>query len=376
MNDKWQSGDYKFMSQEKQINSRKTMPPHVRNSKSARSEVSLPDLCNFGLVLRVLLLTVAASALLALEDAYLWQAWSVSFFKTIGIAAPTALLWIVVMCALGKRLRQEPPWARYLSAALVAALAVLTLLTLFPVIRAGELPPSLLQSVSLSIFCAVLGAAALHYFELRARAFSPALASAKLQALQSRIRPHFLFNSLNTAAALARTDPERTERLLEDLSDVFRAALRVGTTLVPLQEEIELAQQYAAIEQLRLGDRLRIEWKIAQLPQSARVPSLLLQPLLENAVHHGIEPVAEPGDVQVRISTFGRELRIEVENSYVPETRSKGSGIALANIKERLNLLYDLEAQMRTGGDGKRFRVYIKLPIHPDSQVSTGSGKK
>jgi two-component system sensor histidine kinase AlgZ len=143
-----------------------------------------------------------------------------------------------------------------------------------------------------------------------------------------------------------------------------------------LQEEIELAQQYAAIEQLRLGDRLRIEWKIAQLPQSARVPSLLLQPLLENAVHHGIEPVAEPGDVQVRISTFGRELRIEVENSYVPETRSKGSGIALANIKERLNLLYDLEAQMRTGGDGKRFRVYIKLPIHPDSQVSTGSGKK
>ncbi len=347
----------------------------VRYSQNARPEVPLPDLCNFGLVLRILLLTVAVSGLLALEDAHIWQSWLMSFLKVIGIAAPTTLLWIVVMCALGKRLRQQPSWVRYLSAALVAALAVLALLTLFPVIRVNEPLPSLLQSVSLSTFCAVLGAAALHYFELRAQAFSPALVSAKLQALQSRIRPHFLFNSLNTAAALARTNPERTEQLLEDLSDVFRAALREGTSLVSLQEEIQLAQQYAAIEQLRLGDRLHIEWKLAQLPLSARVPALLLQPLLENAVYHGIEPVAEQGDVQVRISTFGRELRIVVENSYDPETSSKGSGIALANIRERLNLLYDLEAQMRIGGDGKRFRVYIKLPIPLDSQSSPGSGK-
>jgi two-component system sensor histidine kinase AlgZ len=366
-------GDYKFMSQEKQGNSGKLM---ARTGQSTRLEVPMPDLCNFGLVLRTLLLTVAVSALLALPDASVWHVWSVSFFRIIGIAAPTAVFWIVTMCALGKRLRQEPAWARYLSAGLVAALPALALLTLFSVIRVTEPPLSMLQILSLSTLCAVLGATALHYFELRARAFSPALASARLQALQSRIRPHFLFNSLNTAAALARIDPARTERLLEDLSDVFRAALREGTTLVPLIDEIVLAKQYAAIEQLRLGSRLQIHWRIGKVPQSARVPSLLLQPLLENAVHHGIEPVAEPGDVQVRIATFGRELRIKVENSYASGTGSKGSGIALANIRERLNLLYDLEAQMRTGGDGKRFRVYIKLPLNPSSAISSGPGKK
>jgi two-component system sensor histidine kinase AlgZ len=335
----------------------------------------MPDFCNFGLVLRTLLLTLAVSALLALQEASSWHSWAPGFFNAISIAAPACLFWIVTMCGLGKRLRREPAWMRYLSAALLAALPVLILFTLFSTIRIQESPVTLLRILVLSIFCALLGATALHYFELRARAFSPALASAKLQALQSRIRPHFLFNSLNTAAALARSDPTRTERLLEDLSDVFRAALREGTLLVPLQEEIGLARQYAAIEQLRLGDRLHIDWKIGQLPQSARVPSLLLQPLLENAVHHGIEPVAEPGDVQVRISTFGRELRIEIENSYDPGTRTKGSGIALANIRERLNLLYDLEAQMRTGADAKRFRVYVKLPMHPGPDSTLGGGK-
>jgi two-component system sensor histidine kinase AlgZ len=364
------------MSREKPMNSRKMMPLSARMNKSTRAEVPIPDLCNFGLVLRTLLLTVAVSALLALQEANVWHTWLASFFNTISLAAPTVLFWIVAMCSLGKRLRQEPGWARYLSAGLVAALPALAVATLLSVLGATQSSVSLLEVMALTTGSAVLGAAAWHYFELRARAFSPALASAKLQALQSRIRPHFLFNSLNTAAALARTDPARTERLLEDLSDVFRAALREGTLLVPLQEEIELAQQYAAIEQLRLGNRLHIDWKISPLLHSARVPSLLLQPLLENAVHHGIEPVPEPGDVLVRISSFGRELRIEVENSYVPGSGVSGSGIALTNIRERLTLLYDLEAQMRAAGDGKRFRVYIKLPIHPAAQLSPSFAKK
>lgn len=354
------------MTQEKNVRTRVV----ARAGSAVRRELTpLPDLCNFGLVLRTLFLTIVVCALWALQDAQTLASWPASFLKMIGIAAPTTLIWIVAMCSLRERLRNEPSWARYVGAGLVAVLPALLLLTIAAGLRSAENPLSFMQIIVWSGACGVWGVAAWHYFELRARAFSPALANAKLQALQSRIRPHFLFNSLNTAASLVRSDPVRAERLLEDLSDVFRAALREGTVLVPLQQEILLAQQYAAIEQLRLGERLIIEWKIGVLPHSARVPALLLQPLLENAIHHGIEPVTKPGDLQVRISCFGRELRIEVENSYLPQASDSGSGIALDNIRERLALLYDLEAQMRAGGDGQRFRVYIKLPVQPVSPL-------
>ena len=134
---------------------------------------------------------------------------------------------------------------------------------------------------------------------------------------------------------------------------------------MPLQDEIALAKQYLAIEQLRLGERLQVEWKLGDLPARIQVPSLLLQPLLENAVHHGIEPLVEVGQIKIRISVFGRELRIEVENSYQPAASEHGAGIALNNVRERLLLLYDLEAQLRASGDGSRFRVYIKMPVQP-----------
>ena len=138
------------------------------------------------------------------------------------------------------------------------------------------------------------------------KAYSPALAEARLQALQARIRPHFLFNSLNAVLALIRRDPKRAERTLEDLADLFRSAdVGRARSFVRLADEIALLERYAAIEQLRLGERLRITWELDAAPSDALLPPLVLQPLLENAVYHGVEPGTEPGDVLVRIERRG-----------------------------------------------------------------------
>ena len=147
--------------------------------------------------------------------------------------------------------------------------------------------------------------AVLAYLRLHTKAYSPALAEARLQALQARIRPHFLFNSLNAVLSLIRRDPKRAERTLEDLADLFRALMSDGRSLVRLADEISLIERYAAIEQLRLGERLRMSWDLDNAPVDAMLPPLVLQPLLENAVYHGVEPGTGIGDVLVRIERRG-----------------------------------------------------------------------
>lgn len=320
------------------------------------------------MVLRVLLLCFALAALVALLKADTVRNWLHEFIIVAALAAPAGVLWIISVCAARARLYQQSQAKRLLSAGLIAALAVLALVSLILLINLNRFTFTVSQVIFWALSAGLVGAGVMHYFELRLKAFSPVLTQAKLQALQSRIRPHFLFNSLNTAASLVRIDPLRAEHLLEDLADVFRAALRDAALLVPLQNEIELAKQYLAIEQLRLGERLQVEWKIGDLPARIQVPSLLLQPLLENAVHHGIEPLTEAGKIKIRISVFARELRIEVENSYQAGASEHGTGIALNNVRERLSLIYDLEAQLRASGDGSYFRVYIKMPVQPATQ--------
>ena len=158
----------------------------------------------------------------------------------------------------------------------------------------------------------------LAYLALHLRAYSPALAEARLQALQARIRPHFLFNSLNAVLALIRSDPRRAERTLEDLADLFRALMSDGRSLVRLADEISLVERYAAIEQLRLGERLRMSWDLDQAPVDALLPPLVLQPLLENAVYHGVEPGTGIGDVLVRIERRGDRVHVLDRESVAP----------------------------------------------------------
>jgi two-component system sensor histidine kinase AlgZ len=206
------------------------------------------------------------------------------------------------------------------------------------------------------------------YFDLRGRALSPALTEARLQALQARIRPHFLFNSINAVLSLMRQDPRRAEQVIEDLAEMFRVLMADNRQLTPFAQEIELAKQYLNIEQLRLGDRLRVEWDIADFPGEALIPPLVLQPLLENAVYHGIEPRVEPGLITIRLRLEGDRARVVLRNPYRPENdHHSGNRMALANIRERLALHFDAEASIKTVAGEGTYEVQIVMPY-----VTTG----
>ena len=221
--------------------------------------------------------------------------------------------------------------------------------------------------VSRASIAAVAAWAVVEYFRLRARAYSPSFAEARLQALQARIRPHFLFNSLNTVLGLMRGDPRRAEATLENLADLFRVFMRDARELVALDDEVVTCKEYLAIEQLRLGERLKVVWQLDDMPGDALLPSLLLQPLIENAVHHGIEPSSEEGTISITVGRSGDRVKVEILNPIPAATQSRpGNQMALSNVRERLMLLYDIEADLKTAAEGDRFRLQLEFPYRKE----------
>ncbi|HXY75497.1 MAG TPA: sensor histidine kinase [Steroidobacteraceae bacterium] len=190
-------------------------------------------------------------------------------------------------------------------------------------------------------------------------------AAARVHALQARIRPHFLFNSMNTIAALTRSNPPRAEEAVQDLADLFRASLSEKRDTITLAEELEVARTYQRMEQLRLGSRLRVEWKTDALPADALVPGLMIQPLLENAIYHGIEPRAEGGTVTISGEVSAGLVTIVVRNPLEPATGAEreGNRLALANIRERLSLLYGERALIKSGRFDGEFIVTLRFPL-------------
>jgi two-component system sensor histidine kinase AlgZ len=189
-----------------------------------------------------------------------------------------------------------------------------------------------------------------------------------LQALQTRIRPHFLFNSINAVLGIVRSEPKRAEAALEDMADLFRMAMSDNRELVALQREIELSRRYLALEQLRLGARLKVDWQIGEVPNDALIPPLMLQPLLENAVYHGIEPMQDGGEIVIRLYRSGKELHLDVYNPCQAQgTRHNGNKMALLNIRERLALQFDLEAEYRVETGAGYYRVHIVIPYIEES---------
>jgi two-component system sensor histidine kinase AlgZ len=188
---------------------------------------------------------------------------------------------------------------------------------------------------------------------------------ARVQALQARIRPHFLFNSLNTIASLTATNPAQAEDAVEDLADLFRITMRDSGGRISLAREIEIAKRYLHIESLRLGDRLQVEWNLDAIPEVA-VPALILQPLLENAVYHGVEPMSSGGRIRVGILQRGKRLLMEVENP-VPSNRTfshhRGNRVAHENIRERLRLAFGRAARLETDDRGTSYRASVHLPV-------------
>lgn len=188
-------------------------------------------------------------------------------------------------------------------------------------------------------------------------------ARARVHALQARIRPHFLFNSMNTIASLTRTNPARAEAAVQDLSDLFRANLSEKRNTITLAEEMEVVRTYQRIEQLRLGERLNVEWEVAALPAAALVPGLLLQPLLENAIYHGIEPQPEGGTVGVSGELTAGLITIVVRNRVTERGSDReGNKLALANIRERLSLMYGERALVKAGRFGDEYIVTLRFP--------------
>ncbi|MFT3906537.1 MAG: sensor histidine kinase [Steroidobacteraceae bacterium] len=213
---------------------------------------------------------------------------------------------------------------------------------------------------------AIVGALALRYFYVSSewRRNVVMQARARIHALQARIRPHFLFNSMNTIAALTRSDPAKAEEAVQDLADLFRANLNEQRAVISLAEELEVAQIYERIEALRLGSRLHVDWRIDGLPLDIQVPSLMVQPLLENAIYHGIEPQHEGGTVRVDALLENDTVYMTVRNPLPPlsEPGRSGHQMALANIRERLELMYPDRASVSAGREHDEYVVRLCFP--------------
>ncbi len=324
-------------------------------------QVELPNFCHLGVSLRIALTVEAVlMAGVAARVADVQQFWE-AFVELSALAQPALLLTLLALCAAGGWLRRQP-YRQGVGFTLILGSLVPLLATLWlsPVMQgAYGVSPG-----GAALLGFLLSAGLLSYFNLRSRALSPAITEARLQALQARIRPHFLFNSLNAVLSLVRSDPRRAEHALENMADLFRALMSNASQLTPLEDEVALTRAYLELEQLRLGDRLQVVWHTQKMPADALIPPLVIQPLVENAVYHGIEPQPAGGEISLNIYRSSDKVHIVVRNPIAAESgHHKGNRIALANIRERLLLHFDLDAQLKLEPMGAVYQVHIVIPF-------------
>ena len=335
---------------------------------SSSSALLLPAFCRGPVILRALVLAQAVAIVLAFAPGVTDDPWLrlgfVSLFVQWIMLTTSALL-----CILRAQLNSLP--GPRLGIAVMAILLVVT--ASVSLVSHAVLAESLwFNPLSSGRFLAqnlllalIVGLMAIQFFMLHTERHQriTAQSRAELVALQARIQPHFLFNSLNTVAELTQQDANAAEQALLDLAALFRAALHAGdnSTLVA---ELKLAQQYVALEQWRLGERLQVNWQLPAVVPDIAVPALLLQPLLENAIRHGIEPSAAGGHVDVSVTQHSKQIVILVVNPLsgeVPEV--KGNGIALDNIRQRLALQFDSSASFSCAAVNGQYRVKLVLPL-------------
>lgn len=341
-------------------------------------EFYLPDFCEARAVLAVVLIAALLGFVLALARQSVHGAFWTDLARISAYLLWTGLLCAAVLCKArswlaGRSLRAASLLALGLMVGTVVVVSeVVYWFGLLWAARLGvtsELFPSGHWSFLLPnlLIATVVGALALRYFFVASewRRSVELEARSRIHALQARIRPHFLFNSMNTIAALTRSDPARAEEAIEDLADLFRVSLTEARTHISLREELEVARIYQRIEQLRLGDRLVVRWQVGDLPVRAMVPSLLLQPLLENAIGHGIEPLPEGGTVRVEGRADGDEVSIEVSNPVSPTAQAVRSGnrMALDNIRQRLELAFPGRSSLVVNEAGDVYRVLLRFPL-------------
>ncbi|QNK03359.1 sensor histidine kinase [Dyella telluris] len=328
----------------------------------------LPDFCS-GPVIYALLIIAAITVTvmwLAPNNSHGWEGYSVGMLFAEWLAVVIG----VALCKLRPLFERLPGHASYAGVwmAMVAIVAAGSILVHW---LDGLMQMALLRDTAVefvrnnTVMAALLGALMLRYFYLLAQWQTrlEAVSKAQVAALQARIRPHFLFNSMNTVAALVRVDPAAAERTVEDLSELFRAALGEHATQDgTLGEELGLVDRYLDIEQLRLGERLRVRRELDELPADFPLPRLLLQPLVENAVRHGIQPLREGGEVILRGARGRDGIVIEIDNPLASEPAPSGHGHGLDNVRRRVAYRYGPLARVNAGPDGGRFIVRLQLP--------------
>ena len=281
-----------------------------------------------------------------------------------------SLLTLGCLYLLRKPLARVPPqYVAYIALALLLATTWLVCTGVWLVLRwIGTMEQDqwlalLLRSLGIALTVGLLGLAAFinHW---RVRQLAVLAKQAELEALQARIRPHFLFNTLNTGAALVHQRPADAEQLLLDLADLFRAAL-AGPREIPLEEELALTRRYLEIEALRFGDRLQVRWDLPDALPEARIPTLSIQPLVENAIRHGVEPTASGGRIEIRISSTADLASITIRNPLPPQGTAGRSGhnVGLNSVSARVQALTQGRGQLLTSSDDGHFTATILLPI-------------
>ena len=345
----------------------------LKRSTTKCDDLFLPDFCAMRMVFVVVIIAQLAAFVLALAplDIPLAQRWN-----NLGMISL-----YVQWCALGSCtvLCIVRPWlcgmtniqAGIISYLLILlVIALITELAYWLIYKPGYESSQtwhihfLLRNI---VIGAIISGPILRYFYVQNqwRRNIQAESEARLQALQSRIRPHFLFNSMNTIASLIPAEPQQAEDAVENLADLFRASLSDARNLIPLSEELELCHRYLDIEALRLGERLQQKWNIDTLPRDALVPPLLIQPLLENAIYHGIEPLTEGGTIEVAGQLENKKIALTIRNPLNQNTDqqiARGNQLAHDNIRERLTALHGKQGSLQIEADEDSYQVTIRFP--------------
>ena len=345
-----------------------------RDTAAADSDDSffLPDLCAIQPVFLLIVVSELFSIVLVLASGSLhtfsWEQLALTSLFVQWVALTSA----AILCGLRPRLRQlTQTRAVTISYLIIPANTWLVSWTSQQVIAqpgletVGFFHDRVLTHV---LIAAIIGGLVIRYFYLQAQLIArrqSALVN-RIQALQSRIRPHFLFNSMNIIASLISVDPDTAEEVVEDLSHLFRASLNEVGNQVPLKEEIALCKRYLRIEQLRLGDRLQVDWQIRTIPDGLQIPLLTLQPLLENAILHGVQPLEEGGMIEIDASYQHGVFELKIANPYVAtevKQQTQGNRIALDNIRNRLRVLYGERAKLTSYPENNRYITRLTYPF-------------
>ncbi|SDW94578.1 sensor histidine kinase [Marinobacter mobilis] len=342
-------------------------PPAPGQPLTDRTEFFVPDLCRVRAVFMLLVTSELMVLLLAvMQSANQWIDWN--YFGLLSLFVQwTVLTSAALICTLR-------PWLSQLTTA--RASSVITVLVLLDVFAFSLFADNVLnpdpgitgwQAIGKKLLAAaIITLMVLRYFYLQSQWQQQRQAEmqARLTALQARIQPHFLFNSMNTIASLISTRPDQAEDAVLDLSELFRASLRTQDRLISLEEELALCRRYLMIESLRLGDRLQLDWQIAPGLERQAIPPLTLQPLLENAIYHGIQPNPQGGTVRIEGYRRGASVYILVQNPKPGEDQRRHSGnrMAMDNIQSRLLALFGETAVLKQSHHDGIYTVTLRLP--------------